>query len=125
VKDVRSLRAARSPAVLGTVDLWGMVVEHERGFRGRFAYPQRLGLICQFCFWQDGAEGAPVAGVVRDRGRRLVPMCDAHISIAIKAGYPVNEVVPPSEVVEQLLDAYAVDPIRADLLEHLASPVGA
>ena len=46
------LRRTRCPAVLGRVALWGRVIEHEHGYRARFAYPQRLRLICQFCFWQ-------------------------------------------------------------------------
>jgi hypothetical protein len=45
------LRKTRCPAVLGRVALWGRVIEHEHGFRAQFAYPQRLRLICQFCFW--------------------------------------------------------------------------
>src|SRR6187402_1951304 len=32
------LRRTRDPAVLGTVALWGTIVEHERGFRAKLAY---------------------------------------------------------------------------------------
>ena len=51
----RSLRETRCPAVVGRVALWGRVIEHEHGYRAEFAYPQRLALICQFCFWMGGA----------------------------------------------------------------------
>ena len=37
--------------VVGTVSLWGTVVEHERGWRGQFAYPARLRLVCAMCAW--------------------------------------------------------------------------
>src|SRR5512132_4078558 len=30
------------PSVVGTVALWGTVIEHERGWRARYAYPARL-----------------------------------------------------------------------------------
>ena len=48
------LRKAKTPAVLGRVALWGRVIEHEHGYRAQFAYPQRLRLVCQFCFWHWG-----------------------------------------------------------------------
>ena len=34
------------PCVVGTVALWGRGIEHEIGWRGQFAYPARLGLVC-------------------------------------------------------------------------------
>ena len=51
----------------GRVALWGRVIEHELGYRARYGYPQRLRLICQFCFWQWGTHG------VTPTVRRLVP----------------------------------------------------
>ena len=45
--------------MLGRVALWGRVIEHEHGYRARFAYPQRLRLLCQFCFWKIEARGGP------------------------------------------------------------------
>ena len=44
--------------MLGRVALWGRVIEHEHGFRAQYAYPQRLRLICQFCFWMSDAPGS-------------------------------------------------------------------
>jgi hypothetical protein len=122
VRDAGLLRGARDPAVLGTVALWGRVVEHELGFRGEFAYPQRLGLVCPFCFWQRGAGTEPVDHVARTRRRRLVPVCGAHLRTATGAGYPVIELVDPARVLGSLLDTYAVDPIDRRLAAALTSP---
>jgi hypothetical protein len=122
VKDAGLLRAARDPAVIGTVDLWGMIVEHERGFRGAFAYPQRLGLICPFCFWQRGAGRAEVDHVARSRRRRLVPMCNEHLDRARIVGYRVFELWEPAAVLDALLGAYAVDRIDRDLVSRLTAP---
>ncbi|HXF36669.1 MAG TPA: hypothetical protein VNO17_05740, partial [Actinomycetota bacterium] len=44
-----ALKRAKDPAVVGTVALWGTVIEHDLGYRARFAYPQRLRLVCTFC----------------------------------------------------------------------------
>lgn len=124
VKDGRLLRGARDAAVLGTVALWGSIVEHQRGFRGELAYPQRLGLICPFCFWQRGAGAARADHVARGRRRRLVPVCDAHLTTATGAGYPVLELLDPVDVLGSLLATYAVDPIDRGLAATLTSPHG-
>jgi hypothetical protein len=86
--------------VLGTVDLWGRIMEHEWGYRAELAYPQRLGLICPFCFWQ------------------LTPSCDAHFATAIDTGYPVTAEFGPVEVLGSLLASYLVDPMDADSLSR-------
>jgi hypothetical protein len=122
VRDPGLLRGARDPAVLGTVSLWGRIVEHELGFRGQLAYPQRLVLVCPFCFWQRGAGTAPVEHVARTRRRRLVPACDAHLRTATRAGYPVIELLDPAHVLGSLLDTYAVDPVDRGLAAALTSP---
>ncbi|HEX7277899.1 MAG TPA: hypothetical protein VF244_11035 [Acidimicrobiales bacterium] len=41
--DIREDRA--DPYVLGEVNLWGRVIEHESGYRAQFAYPKRLALV--------------------------------------------------------------------------------
>jgi hypothetical protein len=97
--------------VFGTVDLWGRIVEHERGFRGELAYPQRLGLICPFCFWQRGVGAGTVHHVARVGRRRLVPSCDPHLAVGIDTGYPVTELLDPADVLRSLLATYLVDPI--------------
>jgi len=64
------------PPVAGTVSLWGTVIEHERGWRGRFAYPSRLLLVCAMCAWFEPGPGRPV--VVHAFARRLYTLCELH-----------------------------------------------
>ena len=54
-REIDLLRRARSPAVVGTVALWGTIVEHALGYRARFGYPLEIRLVCPICFWQQGA----------------------------------------------------------------------
>jgi hypothetical protein len=86
VEEPELLRAARDPAVIGTVDMWGRVMEHERGYRAEFAYPQRLALICALCFWRRGAGEGTVDRVVRIGRRQLTPTCEDHLATAIDVG---------------------------------------
>jgi hypothetical protein len=107
------LRRTRCPAVLGRVALWGRVIEHDLGYRARFGYPQRLRLICQFCFWQWGAgrsEPAMVGWFPKDD---LLPLCEAHVDVAKRYGMRPQALLP-AERVDQLLRAtYAVDPLAS------------
>jgi len=103
------LRKTRCPAVLGRVALWGRVVEHEHGYRAQFAYPQRLRLICQFCFWMSGPRKTSpelVGWFARDQ---LVPMCDEHLAVAARNGVFPRHLLPAAGVAQRLLDTYAVD----------------
>jgi hypothetical protein len=103
------LRKTRCPAVLGRVALWGRVIEHELGYRSQFAYPQRLTLICQFCFWRRGPAGSSpdhVAWFPRDE---LIPMCGEHLEVAWTHGVHPRRLVPASVVEQRLRDRYAVD----------------
>ncbi|MGZ8600645.1 MAG: hypothetical protein ACXWX6_10660, partial [Actinomycetota bacterium] len=110
------LRRTRDPAVLGRVALWGRVLEHEHGFRAEQGYPQRLALICQLCFWQWGAEHSnPPDVVVRRRGGRLVPLCEPHLELCRRYGYPARHLLAAGVVERALLDAYAVDVLRVGL----------
>ena len=111
VEEPDLLRAARDPAVIGTVDLWGRVLEHERGYRAEFAYPQRLALICAQCFWRRGAGKGTVDRVARIGRRQLTPTCEEHLATAIDVGYPVRGFLDPTEVLGSLLGSYLVDPI--------------
>ena len=103
------LRRTKCPAVLGRVALWGRVVEHELGYRARFAYPQRLRLICQFCFWQRGPLGdgpTVVAFYPRDG---LVPLCPTHLEAARVNGMPPKRLLAAGVVDQRLRETYAVD----------------
>ena len=109
--DLDLLRRTRSPAVLGRVAFWGRVIEHELGFRARFGYPQRLRLLCQFCFWLRGDDGnvpTVVGWFPRDD---LLPMCDGHLEIAARYGMRPQRLLPAEVVDQGLRDVYAVDPL--------------
>lgn len=109
-KEPSQLRgAARArPSVVGTVALWGRVIEHDGGYRAEHAYPQRLRLACARCL----AEGSPgaVGGLFHATGWRsllatgeLVSLCTHH------AGPLVDSLLDPWPVERGLLAAYAVD----------------
>ena len=106
------LRRTRDPAVLGTVALWGRVVEHEHGYRGEFGYPQRLRLACYLCFWQWGVPGACEV-VARRLGGRMVPLCGPHLELSVRYGYRVGRLLPAGHVEQALLSTYAVDVLRS------------
>jgi hypothetical protein len=105
------LRRTRCPAVLGRVALWGRVIEHELGFRGQYGYPQRLRLICQFCFWQWGTHGVRPAVVGWFPRGDLLPMCDDHAEMAGRYGMRPHAWLPFEETDQRLRDTYAVDPL--------------
>jgi hypothetical protein len=100
--------------VLGTVAMWGRVVEHAAGYRAEYAYPQRLRLVCFICFWREGPDHGPDCEVVaRRRGGRLVPLCARDLELCRRYGYPTRRLLPARAVEQQLLSAYAVDVLRA------------
>ena len=103
------LRKTKCPAVLGRVALWGRVVEHEHGYRAQFAYPQRLRLICQFCFWLTGARRAGPVHVGWFPRDVLMPMCDEHLAVARRNDVSPRVVLLADEVAQRLRDTYAVD----------------
>ena len=97
--------------MLGRVALWGRVVEHELGFRARFGYPQRLRLICQFCFWQKGPLGPALTVVAFYPRDELVPLCATHLGSAHANGMRPRRLLPADLVDQRLRAAYAVDPL--------------
>ncbi len=103
------LRRTRTPAVLGRVALWGRVIEHEHGFRAEFAYPQTVGLVCQFCFWQWGPSSAQPSVVGWFPRDELVPLCWWHLEVAERYGMHPRRVLPAHEVDLHLRETYAVD----------------
>jgi hypothetical protein len=109
--DLAVLRRTRCPAVLGRVALWGRVIEHELGFRARYGYPQRLRLICQFCFWQWGTNGTGPDVVGWFPRGALLPLCDDHAAMAWRYGMRPQAWLPSGAVDQQLRDTYAVDPL--------------
>ena len=103
------LRRTRSPAVLGRVAFWGRVIEHELGFRARFGYPQRIRLLCQFCFWLRGDDGEEPSVVGWFPREDLLPMCDDHVEIAARYGMRPHRLFGAGEVEQRLRGAYSVD----------------
>ena len=104
------LRRTRDPAALGTVALWGRVLEHAHGYRAEYGYPQRLALVCALCLWGHvAADSNGPEVVVRLRGGRLVPLCRPHLELCLRYGYPARRLLEPDVVQRALLDAYAVD----------------
>jgi hypothetical protein len=106
---VDRLRRTKCPAVLGRVALWGRVIEHELGYRAAFGYPQRLRLICQFCFWQWGPNGNEPAVVGCFPRDEMVPLCDDHLRLARRYGMHPRELLSAPAVDQQLRGTYAVD----------------
>jgi hypothetical protein len=93
-------------SVVGSVALWGRVVEHEKGSRGQLAYPQRLRLVCAACFEADGVFAAPEA-VFEHRGR-LRALCGFHVWSVERVGPPLER-SPAPRVEAELLGRYQVD----------------
>jgi hypothetical protein len=107
------LRRTRDPAALGSVALWGRVVEHARGYRAEFGYPQRLRLICYLCFCLWGTRTpSGCAVVVRHRGGRMVPLCEPHLELSWRYGYRTPRLLEARAVEQALLDTYVVDLLR-------------
>jgi hypothetical protein len=107
--DAALLRRARSPSAVGTVALWGRVVQHARGWRGEFAYPQRLALVCHACSFQRGVMRARADSVTSYRDGRLVALCGRHLRITRECDRDRFHVLPAEEILAALLDGYAVD----------------
>src|SRR3990172_7613774 len=59
MRDPDLLRRTRDPGALGSVALWGSVVEHAHGFRAEFGYPQRLRLRFLLSFFPLGTPPPP------------------------------------------------------------------
>jgi len=107
--EVDTLRRTRCPAVLGRVALWGRVVEHDLGYRAQFGYPQRVGLICQFCFWQWGQLGSAPTVVGWFPRDELVPFCWPHLEVAARYGMEPRRLLPAHELDLRLRETYGVD----------------
>jgi hypothetical protein len=128
VESPEELRRTRDPAVLGTVALWGRIIEHEHGFRAALAYPQRLRLLCYLCFTLWGRNGPGDCDVVvRHRGGRMVPLCEPHLELSRRYAYRVPRILSAREIESELLATYAVDPLRELSLTNgwTAEPVSA
>jgi hypothetical protein len=122
LKDATALRQSRSPAVIGTVALWGQVIEHELGYRAEFGYPQRLRLVCPECFWRRGPSGSNPRVVALFARQAALPLCASHLSIARECDLPIRSVLSASDAEGALLSMYAVDLLPVEAGQ--ASPAG-
>lgn len=107
------------PPVVGTVSLWGRVIEHERGWRAAFAYPARLLLVCAMCAWFEPGPGTP--STVHEFGGRLYALCHVHRGgIQVPDGrrsMPTD--LDPRELQGRLLEAYSVEVLPIDHVRTL------
>lgn len=113
-------RPAWPPApVVGTVSLWGTVVEHERGWRGRFAYPSRVRLVCAMCAWFEPGTGLPE--VVHGFGARLYTLCADHRGgIQVPDGRRTRPTgLDPRALQSRLVETYAVDLLPVETVRPL------
>jgi len=110
----------RTVGVVGSVAMWGRVVQHERGVRSSLAYPARVRLVCGPCLSERRGPVTPTRVVRRDGAP--VPLCDMHLE-------PGERGDPAADVESELLGAYAVDALPAEVavrgLGHhrIAAPV--
>jgi hypothetical protein len=98
---VRSGVLAIESGVVGTVSMWGRIIEHPFGARSRFAYPARLRLVCGRCLALGAGAVTPVM-VLGERGS-LAAVCEAHWS------GPAARADPAAEVQAELLSTYGVE----------------
>jgi hypothetical protein len=126
VARLEQLRAAfgvgssMSVGVVGSVAMWGQVVEHAYGYRGQLAYPDRIRLICRDCFFA-GREGVPTR-LERDARGNPMPVCEAHAT----SGRSSRDQITPDELQQMVLDAYAVDLLPLETLQktiHRPAPM--
>jgi hypothetical protein len=113
-------RPAWPPApVVGTVSLWGTVIEHERGWRARFAYPSRLRLVCAMCAWFEPGTGIPE--VVHRFSGKLYTLCAYHRGgIQVPDGRRSRPTgLDPRALQARLIEAYAVDLLPQEAVRSL------
>lgn len=117
MKDPRRLRRSRpgkTAGVIGTVAMWGRVIEHTKGWRAEFAYPARLRLVCVWCLWDARLPGVPDR--VFDRDGALLPACEDHAREPKAVGTRLD--VRSTE--NAMLDAYGVELLPVELLSPRA-----
>ena len=103
----------RDVTVVGSVAMWGRLLEHDAGFRAEFAYPQDLRLVCGRC-WEDGSFAPDVVGMAPTSRGTLVGLCVKHAR-----GESTGR--KPGDLQRELLSAYAVDPVSDGTIERIAA----
>jgi hypothetical protein len=95
--------------VVGTVAMWGRLIEYTLGARSRFAYPSRLRLVCGRCLALGAGAVTPVM-VLGGAGGSLKAVCRAHWT------GPSARAVPASDIEAELLSTYGVELLPIELL---------
>jgi len=98
----RSGVLSMSASVVGTIAMWGTVVEHASGARSEFAYPSRLRLVCGTCLGEGRGVVEP-SFIIGWGGVRLSARCSRH------AKGEMGDTRPAAEVQAVLLSSYSVD----------------
>lgn len=86
------LLPSRGVSVVGTVRLWGKVVQHARGFRAELGYPQELRLVCAHC----GRARDASSMVIRedpDEPDELLATCAHHLRGRRRPAWTAGEVL--------------------------------
>ena len=117
----RTAPAYPGPTVVGTVSLWGRVIEHERGWRARYAYPSRIRLVCILCAWLEPGLGTPA--VVHRFFSTLYALCEEHRGgVQLPDGRRTRPAdVDPIQLQARLLGDYSVDLLPAEQVLPLLS----
>jgi hypothetical protein len=93
--------------VVGTVAMWGTVVEHRNGYRAEFAYPQRLALVCGACLHQRCYPERPVRLAV---ARGVIPASTIQVRCQVHEDWDAVQMeTPPARAQSMLLAHYKVD----------------
>jgi hypothetical protein len=104
----------RDVTVIGSVSVWGTLIEHDSGFRAELGYPDRLRLVCGPC-WHARTFSPDVVGVARTSRGTLLALCERHARGGSNMG-PV-----PLVLERELLAAYMVDPMPQDAVSAVAA----
>jgi hypothetical protein len=107
------------PTIVGTVALWGRVIEHDHGWRAAYAYPSRVAVVCSMCAWFEPGPGDPT--VVHRFAGCSYALCDVH-----RGGSQVPDGrrteptdIDPLDLLGGLLDRYAVDRLPRNSVQTL------
>src|SRR4029453_6606871 len=105
-------------AAVGSVAMWGRVIEHTVGYRGQLAYPDRIRLVCGRCFVAR-RDGVPTRVEHSEEGR-IGRVWDARAT----ESRLWLEGMTPAELEQQVLSAYAVDVLPLETLHRAGFRAG-
>lgn len=80
------------PTVIGTVALWGRIVEHEHGYRAQYAYPTKF----VYAIGCDGAALATTYGIPYEEDETWKSVHPSEESLANHSGFPYQPSSQPA-----------------------------